>query len=81
MAFELSEEERRLNVTSRLLAVVSMFGGQYIVASPQMNDMVEKLADAAQELARRGLLPVGDDPDVIVKPPAAGHRRSRPSED
>lgn len=54
----LSESDRRLNVTGHILAVVSNFGGQRLVAdNPAMARMVEQLSDAAEEMARDGLLP------------------------
>ena len=54
----LSEDDRRLNVTGNLHAVVSNFGGERLVAdNPAMPRMVEQLADAAEELARAGFLP------------------------
>lgn len=52
--WELSESDRRLNVEMRLKAVVSRFGGQMIVAGPAMDSMVEKIADAAEAMAREG---------------------------
>lgn len=53
----LSEADRRLNVVSRLLAVVSGFGGQTIVAGEPMERMVGELADEAEGLALDGFLP------------------------
>lgn len=66
LPFPLSEEERRLNVTSRLLAVVSSFGGQHIVAGPDMDAMVANLADTVDDLARDGLLPPVTQPPFIT---------------
>lgn len=57
MRNQLSESDRRLNVESRLLAIVSMFGGQHIVASPAMDHMVAQLADETEALALEGFLP------------------------
>lgn len=53
----LNEPDRRENVRGRLLSVVSSFGGQTIVAGEQMEQMVARLADEAEALARDGYLP------------------------
>jgi hypothetical protein len=54
----LSESDRRLNVESRLLAVVSGFGGERLVAdNPRMPELVRQLADEAEALAREGFIP------------------------
>lgn len=46
----LSESDRRLNVTGRLLAVVSGFGGERLVAdNPAMPRMIDQLADEATD--------------------------------
>ncbi len=62
MPYELSEEERRLNLETRLLAIVSSFGGQQIIAGQPMADMVNQLADAVEALGRDGYLPGQTDP-------------------
>lgn len=53
----LSESDRRLNVESRLLAIVSTYGGERIVAGAAMERMVAQLADEVDTLAREGFLP------------------------
>jgi hypothetical protein len=59
---ELSEADRRLNVESRLLGIVSGFGGQRLVAdNPAMPSMIGQLADEAEALAREGFLPAPDE--------------------
>lgn len=55
----LSEADRRRLVESRLLFVVSGFGGEVIMAGPAMDHMVRRLACAAQELAERGFFTTG----------------------
>lgn len=62
----LSESDRRLNVEFRLLAIVSTYGGERIVAdNPAMDRMVKQLADEVDALAREGFVP-GDDPDHVI---------------
>ncbi len=52
----LSPADVRLNVTSRLIAVVSNYGGERIVAGPAMDRLAHDLADEAEALAREGFL-------------------------
>ena len=53
----ISEDDRKLNITSRLLAVLSNYGGQRIIAGPTMEQLVDQLAAEADHLAREGYLP------------------------
>lgn len=66
VVIKLTEEERRLNVEARILAVVSSYGGKPIVAGPVMSEMVQQLMDVADTLARDGLLPPPDDPPLAT---------------
>lgn len=43
MSHELSESDRRLNVETRILSILSKRGGQRIVASPEMDQLVAEL--------------------------------------
>lgn len=53
----LNEQDRRLNVEARIMAVVTSFGGQRIVAGEQMETMIRRLSDLAEDLSRAGFLP------------------------
>ncbi len=53
---QLTEEERRATAEAQLLDVVCGYGGATIVAGPTLLEMVGKLTDEAEALARRGLL-------------------------
>lgn len=57
---ELSESDRRLNVESNILAVLSNFGGERLVAdNPAMPRLVTQLADEFDALLADGrFLPV-----------------------
>jgi hypothetical protein len=66
VVFRLSETDRRLNVESRLLAIVSSFGGERIIAGPRMEEMVGELADQTEQLAREGLLPAPTDDRAVM---------------
>ena len=55
---ELSESDRRMNVESRILAVVSGYGGERLVAdNPAMPRMVAELRVTFDELTLEGWLP------------------------
>ena len=43
MNAELSESDRRLNVESRILAIISNHGGERIIAGPEMERLVTEL--------------------------------------
>lgn len=49
-----------MNVESRLLGVVSSYGGQQIISSPSMTEMVRRLASEAEQMAREGWLPASE---------------------
>lgn len=54
----LNETDRRLTVESRLLGVISSYGGQRIVAdNPAMPQLVSDLSDMVERLSFEGLLP------------------------
>jgi hypothetical protein len=57
VVFKLSETDRRMNVETRLLMIVSSFGGERIIAGERMEAMVKQLADQAESLSREGFLP------------------------
>jgi hypothetical protein len=53
----MSEDDRKLNIESRLLSVVSSYGGQRLVAdNPAMPRLVADLASEAENLAAEGYL-------------------------
>lgn len=58
-----NDADRRLTVETMLLAIVSTYGGQTIIADEAMQRMVGELADTVYELARNGQLP---DPEPIA---------------
>lgn len=64
-----SEDDRRGHVETMLLEVVSRFGGQTILASPAMEQMLRELADAVDGLAREGWLPK---PEKVASAPEQG---------
>ncbi len=67
---DMSEPDRRLNVESNLLAVVSSYGGERIVAGPRMEELVRELADMTESLARGGFLPAAEPGPPGLRPPA-----------
>ena len=52
----LSPADRRLNIESRLLAALTMYGGERIVAGPRMDSLINDLADETEKLAAEGFL-------------------------
>lgn len=52
----LSPADRRLNIESRLLAALTMYGGERIIAGPRMESLIKDLADETVKLAREGFL-------------------------
>jgi hypothetical protein len=57
MIDKLNDADKRMNVESRLLAVLSSYGGQTIVASPAMERLIAEQTDDVYDLAREGFLP------------------------
>lgn len=53
----ITESDRKLNVTGRLHAILSNYGGQYIIAGPAMEKLVDELSAEADALGREGYLP------------------------
>lgn len=56
----LSPADRRLNIESRLLARLTMYGGERIIAGPRMEALIKDLADETERLAHEGFLGVRD---------------------
>lgn len=56
----LSPAERRHNIESRLLARLTMYGGERIVDGHRMQSLIRDLADETERLAREGFLAVGE---------------------
>lgn len=67
------EPDRRATVESRLLAVISGYGGEVLVAdNPRVALMVDELADETERLSFDGMLPA-------PAPPFAGRVAPRPA--
>jgi hypothetical protein len=59
---DLSDADKRLNVESDLLEVVSRYGGEKLVAdNPMMPRLISDLTDKCFKLAREGFLPSSEE--------------------